>query len=240
MRSLVTLPLIVLLAACGSRPTAATAAPSAVSPPAANPLPSPFPAPVSGPHTVQGNIFDAQAGRLAAADVNLWVQQERFGYSYWWANGRLTSDSAGHFVAPNIPDSQITLLAVKDGYVQPCAVTADVTSDRVLDVELMATARFDTATTPRPIAATGPIVNGVIYETTAEGRQPVPGAAVWVGNAVEVAFATTRSDRGGRILLCNLPKDAFLYITKAGFNDLTKGPMDLSASVNLELEVTRR
>jgi len=195
---------------------------------------------VSGPHTVQGDVFDAQAGRIGAVDVNLWVQQARFGYSYWWANGRLTSNTDGHFNAPNIPDSQITVLAVKDGFVQPCAVTADVASDRVVNVEMIATARFDGSIAPRPVAATGPVVNGLIFESTPEGRQPVAGAAVWVQNGFEVALASTRSDRGGAIFLCNLPTDAFVYVTKAGFNDVTKGPVDLSGAATLEIEMTRR
>ena len=232
--------LLVSLPACGSGPTVAPLAPSTASPPAVNPLPSGFPAPVSGPHTVQGDIFDAQVGRIGAVDVNLWVQQARFGYSYWWANGRLTSNADGHFTAPNIPDSQITILAVKDGFVQPCAVTADVAHDRVVNVEMIATTRFDGASAPRPVAATGPIVNGLIFESTPEGRRPVPGASVWVENGFELAFATTRSDRGGSIFLCNLPTDAFVYVTKTGFNDVSKGPVDLSGPATLEIEMTRR
>lgn len=189
---------------------------------------------------MQGDVFEAQAGRIGAVDVNLWVQQARFGYSYWWANGRLTSNTDGHFNAPNIPDSQITVLAVKDGFVQPCAVTADVASDRVVNVEMIATTRFDASTAPRPVAATGPAVNGLIFESTPEGRQPVPGAAVWVQNGFEVELASTRSDRGGAIFLCNLPTDAFVYITKAGFDDVSKGPVDLSGAATLEIEMTRR
>jgi hypothetical protein len=240
VRRIAGLLVAVSLSGCGSEPTMPPLAPSTASLPVVTPSPAPFPAPVSGPHTVQGDIFDAQAGRIGGVDVNLWVEQPRFGYSYWWANGRLMSNTVGHFTAPNIPDSRITILAVKDGFVQPCAVTADVTEDRVVNVEMIATTRFDGPAAPRPIAATGPVVNGLIFEATPEGRRPVPGASVWVQNDFELALATTRSDRGGAIFLCNLPTDAFVYITKAGFDDLSKGPIDLSGAATVEFEMTRR
>jgi len=235
------LPLLVLsLAACGSERVQPPLGPSATPAPVMNPAPSALPAPVSGPHTVQGDVFDAHVGPIGAVDINLWVQQDRFGYSYWWANGRLMSNAAGHFDAPNIPDSHIMILAVKEGFVQPCAITADVASDRIVNIEMIATPRFDATPAPRPVAPTGPIVNGLIFESTPQGRLPVPDARVWVGNGIEVGLATTRSDRGGGIFLCNLPKDAFLYITKAGFNDVSKGPLDLSAAGTVEIEMTRR
>ena len=240
MRPVPGLLFVVSLSGCGSGPAVPPVVPSTASLLSVSPLPTSFPAPVSGPHTVQGDVFDAQSGEVGTADINLWVQQTRVGYAYWWANGRLMSNSAGHFTAPNIPDSQVTLLAVKDGFVQPCAVTADVANDRVVNVEMIATSRFDGSTSPRPVAAIGPIVNAFVFESTPEGRQPVAGASVWVENGFEVGLATTRSDRGGRIFLCNLPTDAFLYITKAGFTDVSKGPVDVSGAGTLEIGMTRR
>src|SRR4030095_14381843 len=112
---------------CGSGAPTSPSPVSSAAPPGISP--SPFPVPPSRPYTVTGNIFDTQGGPVANVSVNIWIQQERSGYSYWWANGPLRSDAAGHFVAPNVPNSQITVFAFQDGYVQPCAVRAEIGSD---------------------------------------------------------------------------------------------------------------
>src|SRR5262249_15906141 len=110
---------LIAFAACGSGVPALPAAPASI--------PTPSLAPTTRSDTVQGEIFDAQAGPIGNADINLWVQQERVGYSYWWwAQAPLRSNDSGHFVAPNIPDSRITVFALKAGYVQPCVVTVDL------------------------------------------------------------------------------------------------------------------
>jgi hypothetical protein len=43
---------------------------------------------------------------------------------------------------------------------------------------------------------------GVIYESTPDGRQPSPGAEPWAEHLMEVAQATTRSDRAGGRRAC--------------------------------------
>jgi len=58
---------------------------------------------------------------IANADINKWVQTPGFGFSYWWANGPLRSDGLGLFEA-QVPKSHVSLLAVNDDFVQPCAV----------------------------------------------------------------------------------------------------------------------
>ena len=228
---------LIALAACGSGASPSPSAPSSSVP---TPPPSPFPSPTSGPNILEGEVFDAQTGPIGNADINLWVQQERFGYSYWWANGRLTSNAAGHFVAANIPDSQITILAVRDGYVQPCAVTVDLRGNRALDVEMISTASLEASNPPRPRMILGRSLAGVIFETTPAGRQPIAGAGLWVENASEVGLASTRSDLRGGFFLCNLPMGAYLYVTKPGFNDTSQGPVVQSESMPLEIELKRR
>jgi len=187
---------------------------------------------------VTGNIFDTQGGPVANVSVNIWIQQERSGYSYWWANGPLRSDAAGHFVAPNVPNSQITVFAFQDGYVQPCAVRAEIWSDLALDVELISSAVAESVNPPRPRIVLGPVVTGLGFETTATGRQPLAGAALWIESGFDVATATARTDARGGFLLCNLPGDTFAYVTKPGYEPW-QGRIDTSGTEALNIELKR-
>jgi hypothetical protein len=207
----------------------------------AAPTPSPAlpPPPPTSVHTLSGDVFDAQAGPIGDADVNLWIQQERGGYSYWWANGPLRSDGTGHFVAPNVPNAETTILAVKDGYVQPCALSVNLRSDVALHVELISKARFDTTTPGRPLMLPGPEITGTIFETTDAGRQPLGGADLWVENGIEVGLATSRTDPRGAFFLCNLPTDAYLWVTKPGFQEW-QGPIGGSGTGPVEIELKRQ
>ena len=220
--------------ACGSGvPTSPSPAPP---PPVISP--SPFPSPPSKPYTVTGNIVDTQGAPVADVSVNIWIQLERSGYSYWWANGPLRSDAGGHFVAPNIPSSEITVFASQNGYVQPCAVRAEIGSDLALDVELISWAVAESVNPPRPRIVGGPVVTGLVFETTATGRQPVPGAALWIETGFEIATATGRTDARGAFMLCNLPRDAFAYVMKAGYQPW-QGRIDTSGTEPLNIELKR-
>jgi hypothetical protein len=199
----------------------------------------PIPFPHSGLHTLTGDVFSAADGMVANAPVDIWVEQEQTGYSYWWANGEVRSDAAGHFAAPNLPDSTVSVFAVSPGYVQPCAVSATVTGDVAVQVELVSTSTLDALDPPRPQTSAEPALTGAIYETTAGGRQPVGGASLWIETSLERPIATTMSDRGGDYFLCNLGKDIFLWVGKDGFVAKSIGPIDASQSGVLDIELVR-
>jgi hypothetical protein len=199
----------------------------------------PIPFPHSGPYTVAGDVFSATAGMIADAPVDIWVDLGNRGYSYWWANGQVTTDSAGHFEAPNLPDSQVQVFVVAGGYVQPCAVNVAVKGDVSVQVEMVANATLDAFDPPRPQSSGAPALTGQVYEVTTSGRQAVAGAAFWVETALERPIATTMSDRGGGYFLCNLGKDIFIYVSKDGFVTRYLGPIDASQSGVLDIQLER-
>jgi len=205
----------------------------------ATPVTSPLPAPSPQPHTVQGEVFSFEAGMVGGASINLWVQQGGFGYSYWWKHGPLRSDSAGVFQAPYLPDSSVTILAFASGYVQPCAVTAHLSNDLAVRVEMVPVSSLDAFNPPRPQLSTEPTLTGAIFEITATGPQPVAGASLWVEESMDVGMATTVSDRGGGFFLCNLGRAAWLYVSKDGYEARSIGPIDVSESQVLEIELKR-
>jgi hypothetical protein len=201
-----------------------------------------YPDTLSGPHTVIGEVFSTQTGAVANASVNLWVQQQGGGFSYWWSHGRLASDASGRFEAPNLPDSHVALVAFASGYVQPCAVTANVEGDVEVRLEVVPVAVFDALDPPRPALAVEPSVSGQVFEITATGRQPVAGASLWLEETMGITYATTLSDLGGRYFVCNvddLPTLAWVTVAKDGFQVVSVGPVNASTSKTLDIELKR-
>jgi hypothetical protein len=198
--------------------------------------------PPPGPHTVEGEVFAFATGMIGGASINLWVQQSQGGYSYWWAHGPLRSDDLGLFEAPDLPDSHVSVDARKEGYMQPCAVTSDVRGDVSVRVELMPTSAFDVVSAPRPQLAVEPSVSGVVFETTATGRQPVAGAVVWLEETMGITYANTLSDRSGGYFVCNvgsLPTAAWLTVRKDGFETHSVGPVNSSEAAVVDIELMR-
>jgi hypothetical protein len=140
-------------------------------------------------------------------------------------------------VAPNVPAAQISVWASTPGFVQPCAVTAAVTDNIEVDVELVSQASIE-ADARLPRTASGPILSGVVFETTSNGRMPVARATDWAEDSVGVTLATTQTDINGCFLVCNLPGSAWLTISEPGFQLVSRPATDLSASV-FELELKR-
>ena len=197
---------------------------------------------ILGPHTLKGEVFAFETGVIRRASVNLWVQQSQQGYSYWWVHGPLRSDDLGLFEAPDLPDSHVSVDARKDGYMQPCAVTSDVRGDVSVRVELMPKSAFDVVTAPRPQLAVEPSVSGVVFETSATGRQPVAGAVVWLEETMGITYANTLSDRSGGYFVCNvgsLPTAAWLTVSKDGFKNRSVGPVNSSETGVIDIELER-
>jgi hypothetical protein len=216
--------------ACGTEGPRLPSSPSGsvTSPTTSQPQPPP------GVHTLRGEIADLQSGPVRNASINVWIQTASFGFSYWWANGPLRSDDDGRYVA-SVPNGQITMLAFKDGYVQPCAVIVDIESDAVLDVEMISVASLEGPNPPRPRTAVGPLLTGSVFEITSEGKTPVVGASLGAEAYFDGGAASTRSERDGHFLLCNLPQRTYLYVSKAGY-ETWSGTVDGSAPVDIELK----
>src|SRR4029077_16741626 len=131
--------LALLAAGCGSGSASVPTAPTTASTPGVfGPTPNPV---ISGPYAISGVV--AESGRpIAGANVNAFVNQGTFGYSYMWAHGALLSDGRGRYQVTGLPAGVAVWFQVyKDGYVQQCAA-APVTlqGDMVVDLALVSKA----------------------------------------------------------------------------------------------------
>ena len=195
--------LAMLAAGCGSGPASVPSAPTRASTPS---VPGPTPIPVnSGPYAISGVV--AESGRpIAGANVNAFVNQGNFGYSYMYVHGALLTDAGGGYRMTGLPAGvRVWLQVYKDGYVQQCAV-APVTlqGDMAMDLALVTKANL-TASTWQSAPGLRSVL-GVIVEDTPTGKQPVAGAFVDFEPLEDFPAAVTNSDAGGRFLLCGLPQ----------------------------------
>jgi len=193
--------LALLAAGCGNGPASAPSAPSTISTPGVfGPTPIPV---IRGPYAISGVV--AESGRsIAGANVNAFVNQGNFGYSYMYVHGALWTDSSGRFAMKSLPAGvRVWFQVYKDGYVQQCAV-APVTlqGDMAMDLALVSKANLTASTTQSAPGLRS--VSGTIVEMTSAGKQPVAGAFVDFEPLEDFPAAVTNSDVGGRFLLCGL------------------------------------
>ena len=99
-----------------------------------------------------GQLFSQTGVLPSRMPINVWIQQPRFGYSYWWANGALYSNELGQFTAAHIPSqADVTIHAGHNGWVQPCAAGGRVPELASVQIELMPDSAFDTLTAPAAV-----------------------------------------------------------------------------------------
>lgn len=198
-----------------------------------------------GSNMLQGLVFDAYDGPIANAAINVWVQTRTSGFSWWYVTGRgYYSGADGRYEVSRLPSAQIQLWAggaFQRGYVQPCAVTFDMTGDVVRDIEVVSTATLSSTSPPRPVTARGPALTGTVYEVTPSGRQPVPGAAIWVDGQDHngLIVAQTITDLNGQYFLCDLPRGAVYDIYADGFIPKPFEAIDTSQSTTFDFEIER-
>ena len=108
------------------------------SPTSSGPTPTPGELVLSG--LISGTTLQGPQP-LGGANVNALVTETHrdLAYSYWWAHGPTSGDSAGHFELTGLASSTTVQVQVwRDGYVQQCASPRiTMQSDMKLDVELV-------------------------------------------------------------------------------------------------------
>ena len=146
--------------------------------------------------TMLGTVSEqgAQGGRpIAGAYVNAWVARgpKEISYSYWWANGRVTTDGEGAFQLRNLPDgATVTIEAWKERYVQQCAAPPVVIAGTLPQLEIQLVPRNRVSASPSSLPAPAPgtrFVSGAIYQSGASGK--VPAADVYVAHESSMDFA---------------------------------------------------
>jgi hypothetical protein len=94
---------------------------------------------------------------------------------------------------------------------QPCIASASVQKDTVIDVQVF------TGSPAAPAGPAGPMITGFVYETTPEGRKPLPGAAVWLDLSSDAYIANTETDEAGRFYLCRVNTSARMDVSADGY-----------------------
>jgi hypothetical protein len=155
------------------------------------------------------------------------------------------TDVAGRYKVGGLPEGEtVWAIARKDGYVQQCVATTNLTARQGsagLDVRLTAIVNLSTA---HPLS--GPDsrdVSGAVFEATPTGRHPVEGASVYAySEALYIEpIAFTRSDPVGRYLLCELPKGSiqYLFAEKQGYNS-SNVSVEAGTNAAVDIVITRR
>jgi len=206
---------------------------------------TPFPIP-PGAYTLSGLVFDAYTGPVANVGINVWVELPNgAGVSWWYATGHgFYTDAAGRYEVPGLPaDTRVKLWVgggLRKGYLQPCAVTVDMTRDAARDIEVVREETLQSFAPPRPITAREPTLTGTVYEITSTGREPVAGmyfeadGSSGLGNVL----ANTRTDLNGRYFLCDLPPGIDLMVWKDGGHLLKEiYPVGGPPSTTLDFEI---
>ena len=247
------LSILVLLAACG-QPGDGTRFVSTSKPLAELPDPA--------SHAIAGEVFSFEAGMINRATVLISaVDKDGYHWSYLLDDEKGTlplSDGNGRFaVATTLPfPASITVLAEHEAYVQPCRISTNADSDVDIRVEMVPLSAFDATSPLRPQSSGEPSVIGLVFEITEQGRTPVAGATVRVDESLPIdgklalyqyhyedpaaiRVATTRSDRGGGFFVCNLGPPVYLRVSKVGYEDRVVGPIDVSTSQALEVQLER-
>jgi hypothetical protein len=196
--------LALLAAGCGNGPASVPTAPTTATTPG---VVGPTPIPVSsGPYTISGVVAEG-GGSIAAANVNAFVNQGTFGYSYMYVHGPLLTGSDGRYRMTGLPPGvRVWFQAYKDGYVQQCAAApVTVQGNVAMDFALVSKANLTTSTTQSAPGLRS--LSGTIVEMTSAGKQPVAGAFVDFEPLEDFPAAVTFSDGAGRFALCGLPQD---------------------------------
>jgi hypothetical protein len=98
---------------------------------------------------------------------------------------------------------------------QPCLASALVDNDRTIDVQV-----FQIGSSFTPPDAASPMITGFVYETTAQGRNPLRGVRAWleVGSADSYLVARTQTDTDGRFFFCRV--NAPVRMGVSGYEDM--------------------
>lgn len=211
--------LLLFTVACGDR--------GSVGPPTTGPSPAPTPTPVGS--VVSGVVLErtSQGARpVPGATVSLLFPVRQ-----------TATDAAGRYRFAGVPDGFFVLQAWKGiGFDQPCGATVHLTADATIDIELVP------QDSPSLSMALGsPILSGVVFETTSEGRRPVPGARIFLGGDIDPVIATTTSNADGRYLLCRLPVGVSTYVdaAKSGYAS-TNLPLQIQGDAVVDIEMIKR
>jgi hypothetical protein len=157
--------------------------------------------------------------------VHLWIQSSNHAFTQV-----VTTDQCGRYMT-SVPASRVFATAWHPpDQQQPCVASAAVNRDTTLDVEVLPT---DGPSAPPSSAS--PLITGFVYESTPQGRKPLPGVHISVDASSDVWVAYTRTDDAGRFFLCRVNAPVQMVISAGnGYRDVWQS---LPGTVDMVLDI---
>ena len=202
----------------------------------------PSPTPTSQNPTVSGIVWLIDAGRIkpyAGVNVNAWTQTAGSGHPI----GPVTTDAEGRYTFQSVLGTSLRVkVDAGSGRYQPCVAGVLVTGNVTRDVYIIGDPDQLGAHLPPQLLADTPILSGLVYEVTAEGRQPVAHARL----VLDLIFglgdisAWTLTDTEGRYVFCGLSgySSPYLFASKTGYRP-AEGTVVLNGNTVHDIELKR-
>jgi hypothetical protein len=125
---------------------------------------------------------------------------------------------------------------------QPCVTAIGASGNTNLDVHVIADPAQLGAHLPGDLLASTPTLSGRVFETTALGRRPVPGALLEVDMLAGLGdvSATTLTDSDGGYILCGLGAGSpYVWALKSGYKTADVGTVIVNGNTIRDIELLR-
>jgi len=199
-------------------------------PPGTNPSsPSPLSNTVSGVVTF---MVDGVSRPIADRSVWIWVDPQARGQS-------AVTDQNGRYSAQVPRNARVFVTAYASSFEQqPCIASAVVERDKTVNVQVVP---LGSPADP-PAALASPLITGLVYQATAEGRRPVR-ANIQFRLSQENVIAFTQTDSRGRFFFCRVNTAGHLDVAALEISSSSSSlsyPVTGTSDVDLEFDLTAR
>jgi len=198
------------------------------------------PTPTGQNASVSGIVWLRSAGGVnpyAGANVWGWAQMAGSGHRI----GPVRADADGRYTFLVVPGTFVRV-QVAANY-QPCVAGVSAVGNVTRDVYIISDPDQLGDHLPAQLLADTPNLSGLVFETTAQGRQPVAQVRVeldMIGGMGDVS-ATTLTDTAGRYVLCGLSghDSTYVFASKAGYRLADVGTVTLHGNTLRDIELQR-
>jgi hypothetical protein len=155
------------------------------------------------------------------------------------------TDEKGHYELPLDTGRDLKIIAGKGGYSQPCRAAVATATNGVLDIFLVSNALLATSGVPSSMPVVQPTLSGLVFERTADGSRPIPGAGVigdFSGGMGWAPSATTLADATGHYMLCGVADVGWGFAVSAGSQGYVPvfDFIDVKATKSFDIELKRQ
>jgi hypothetical protein len=198
------------------------------------------PSPTSESATVSGIVWLRGAGGVQPyAGVNVWGWAQMGGSGN--RMGPVRADADGRYTF-QVARGTFVRVQVAANY-QPCVAGVSVMGNVTRDVDIISDPDQLGEHLPAQLLADTPSLSGFVFETAAQGRQPVAQARVELDMLYGMGdvSATTLTDAAGRYVLCGLSghDSTYLYASKVGYRLADVGTVALNGNTLHDIELHR-